>query len=128
MPHKQDRLTKLSSAVFMYTVMGNTMPSLGTMETKELLMNIIALGILVSNMIVNICFKLGTGIIFVFWKEYAFIMFIMLVLLVIYFLALTVPINKQYLLLKHNKKYEMALKEGSTEAETPVLMKLKHQC
>lgn len=104
MPHKQDRLTKLSSAVFMCTVMGNTMPSLGAIETKELLMNIIALGILVSTMIVNICFQLGTGIIFVFWKEHAFIMLIMLVLLVIYFSALTVPINTQYLLLKHNKK------------------------
>ncbi|KAK9203491.1 hypothetical protein WN943_013746 [Citrus x changshan-huyou] len=126
MPRRQDQLAKLSSATLICTVMGNTMPSLGTMDTKELFMDIIALGILVITMIVNICIQLGTGVIFVFWKEHAFIMFLMLVLLVIIsFSALTVPINKQCLERKYNKKYELALKEGSNEADTPVVKKLK---
>ncbi|KAJ4712765.1 putative Plant/MNJ7-17 protein [Melia azedarach] len=126
MPQKQDQLAKVSSAVLICTVMGNTMPSLGTMETKELCMNIIALGILVVTMIVNICIQLGTGVIFVFWREHAFIMFLMLVLLVILsFSALTVPINKQYLEMKCKKKYEIALQESSNEVDRPVVKKLK---
>jgi hypothetical protein len=47
MPRRQDQLAKLSSTFFICTVMGNSMPSLGTMENKEMFMNIMALGILV---------------------------------------------------------------------------------
>ncbi|KAK7835725.1 hypothetical protein CFP56_023198 [Quercus suber] len=71
MPRRQDQLAKLSSTVFICTVMGNSMPSLGTMENKEMAMNIIALGILVITVIANICIQLGTGVIYVFWKEHA---------------------------------------------------------
>ncbi|KAJ0049313.1 hypothetical protein Pint_15886 [Pistacia integerrima] len=126
MPRKQDQLAKLSSAVLICTTMGNTMPSLGTMENKELFMNIMALGILVITVVVNICIQLGTGVIFVFWKEHAFILFLMLVMLVILsFSALTVPVTKRYLEIKYNKKYQLALKEGSNEADIPLFQKLK---
>ncbi|KAL5815193.1 hypothetical protein ACOSQ3_025989 [Xanthoceras sorbifolium] len=126
MPRKQDQLAKLSSAVFVCTAMGNSMPSLGTMESKELFMNIIALAILVITIIVNISIQLGTGVIFVLWKEHAFIMFLMVVLLVILsFSSLTVPTNKQYLEFKYKKKYELALKEGSKEDDRPVAKQLK---
>ncbi|TXG51134.1 hypothetical protein EZV62_023658 [Acer yangbiense] len=129
MPRKQDQLAKLSSAVFICTVMGNSMPSLGTMESNDLFMNIIALGILVITVIANICIQLGTGVIFVFWKEHAFIMFLMIVLLVILsFSSLTVPTNKQHLEFKYKKRYELALKEGSKEADDrPVAKKLKER-
>ncbi|KAF5460844.1 hypothetical protein F2P56_020685 [Juglans regia] len=126
MPRRQDQLAKLSSAVFICTVMGNSMPSLGTMENRELFMNIMALAILVITVIVNICIQLGTGVIFVFWKEHAFIMFIMLVLLLLLsFSALTVPNTKQYLEYKYNKKYQLALKEGSNESDKPLVDKLR---
>jgi hypothetical protein len=126
MPRRQDQLAKLSSTVFICTVMGNSMPSLGTMENKEMAMNIMALGILVITVIVNICIQLGTGVIYVFWKEHAFIMFIMLVLLLFWtFSALTVPTTKRYLELKYNKKYELALKESSKETSKTVVNKLR---
>ncbi|KAK2649077.1 hypothetical protein Ddye_016566 [Dipteronia dyeriana] len=127
MPRKQDQLAKLSSAVFICTAMGNSMPSLGTMESNDLFMNIMALAILVITVIANVCIQLGTGVIFVFWKEHAFIMFLMIVLLVILsFSSLTVPTNKQYLEFKYKKKYELALKEGSKEADDrPVAKQLK---
>ncbi|XP_059449259.1 uncharacterized protein LOC132180450 [Corylus avellana] len=126
MPRPQDQLAKLSSTVFICTVMGNSMPSLGTMENKEMFMNIMALGILVITVIVNICIQLTTGVIYVFWKEHAFIMFIMLLLLlIISFSSLTVPTTKQFLEHKYNKKYELALKEGSNETGKPVVDKLK---
>ncbi|GJS62368.1 hypothetical protein Tco_0657152 [Tanacetum coccineum] len=47
MPRRQDQLAKVSSSAFICVVMGNLLPSLGTMQDTELLMNIIALGILV---------------------------------------------------------------------------------
>ncbi|XP_023637127.1 uncharacterized protein LOC17882160 isoform X1 [Capsella rubella] len=60
MPSRHDQLSKLSSSVFVCTVMGNSMPSLGIMENQDLLMNLMALGILVITDVVNICIQLGT--------------------------------------------------------------------
>ncbi|GMN32750.1 hypothetical protein TIFTF001_003836 [Ficus carica] len=116
MPSRVDQLSKLSSTALICTVMGNSMPSLGTMGNEELFMNIMALGILVITIIVNVCIQLATGAIFVFWKEHAFVMFIMLVLLIVLsFSALTVPTTKRYLEYKYKKKHELALKEAPSE-------------
>ncbi|KAM7494101.1 hypothetical protein LguiB_028710 [Lonicera macranthoides] len=38
----QDQLGKLSSSVFLYTVMGNSMPSIGATENKDMLINTVA--------------------------------------------------------------------------------------
>ncbi|KAJ6695648.1 PROTEIN putative-RELATED [Salix koriyanagi] len=112
MPRRVDQLAKLSSGALLSTVMGNSMPSLGAMNNTDLCTNMIALGILVITVIVNIGIQLGTGVIYLYWKEQAFIMFLMLILLVILsFSALAVPINNKFLQYKYNKKYEMALKE-----------------
>ncbi|OMO59650.1 hypothetical protein CCACVL1_24678 [Corchorus capsularis] len=114
MPRGEDQLTKLSSTALICTIMGNSMPSLGTMENKEILTNIIALGILVITVIVNICIQLATGVIYVFCMEHAIIMFLMLVLLlVLSFTAFIVPTIKHHLELKYSKKYEIAEKECS---------------
>ncbi|XP_022738839.1 uncharacterized protein LOC111291400 [Durio zibethinus] len=128
MPRGQDQLAKLSSTALICTVMGNSKPSLGTMENNEIFTNIIALGILVITVIVNICIQLGTGVIYVFWMEHAIIMFLMLVLLVVLsFSSLTVPTIKHYLELKYKKKYEMTQKEclKSNETDKTVEEKLK---
>ncbi|GLT78394.1 hypothetical protein SLA2020_499310 [Shorea laevis] len=128
MPRHMDQLAKLSSTVLICTVMGNSMPSLGTMENTEILSNVVALGILVVTLVVNICIQIGTGVIFVFWKEHAFVLFLMIVLLVIFsFSSLTVPTNKRYLEQKYKKKYELAMKECyyGTEKSTAGVNKLK---
>ncbi|KAK1378251.1 Transmembrane protein [Heracleum sosnowskyi] len=112
MPRSQDQLAKLSSTVFICTIMGNFMPSLGTTEDKELLMNIMALGILVITAIANICIQLGTGVIYVFWKEHIFVTFMMLVLLAILCSsALAVPSTKSYLRMKYSKTHKVAVSE-----------------
>ncbi|XVF51721.1 hypothetical protein PTKIN_Ptkin04bG0207400 [Pterospermum kingtungense] len=119
MPRGQDQLAKLSSTALICTVMGNSMPSIGTMENKEIFMNIMALGILVITVIANVCIQLGTGVIYVFYMEHAIILFLMLVLLVVLsFSALTVPTIKQLLELKYKKKHEMAHKECTVSIET----------
>ncbi|KAJ9555422.1 hypothetical protein OSB04_010036 [Centaurea solstitialis] len=78
MPRRQDQLAKVSSSAFICMVMGNLLPSLGTMEDTELLMNIVALGILVITAITNICIQMATGVIFEFWIEHVLIMLLML--------------------------------------------------
>ncbi|XP_062074719.1 uncharacterized protein LOC133778725 [Humulus lupulus] len=126
MPSRGDQLAKLSSTVFVCTVMGNSMPSLGTMGNEEIFMNIMALGILVITLIVNICIQLATGAIFIFWKEHACVMFIMLVLLLLLsFSAITVPTTKRYLEYKYSKKYELVLKEAPSEHNFTLVSKLR---
>ncbi|KAM7494096.1 hypothetical protein LguiB_028705 [Lonicera macranthoides] len=126
MPQVQDQLAKLSSDVLLCTVMGNSMPSIGTMENKEMVMNIMALGILVITSLVNICIQLGTGVIYVFWKEHAVVMFLMLVLLVIFCSsALTVPTTKCYLELKYKAKHKIAEKECRNDTEESVVKRLR---
>lgn len=112
MPRHQDQLAKLSSGVLICTVMSNSMPSLGAMEYKELLMNIVALGIFVITVIVNIGIQLGTGVIYTFWKEHAAVMFVMIILfLLLISSALTIPTTRSFFDLKYSKKYKLAEKE-----------------
>ncbi|PWA41148.1 hypothetical protein CTI12_AA556170 [Artemisia annua] len=58
-----DQRTKLGSMAFMCTMMANLLPSLATMNSKELLTNIIALDILVITLIVSVCIQIYTGVI-----------------------------------------------------------------
>ncbi|KAH0645891.1 hypothetical protein KY284_033775 [Solanum tuberosum] len=112
MPRRQDQLTKLSSAALLCTVIANFFPSLGQMENKELLMNIVALGIFIITAIVNIGIQLATGVIYVFCKEHIALMFLMLILLLLLISsALTMPTTKCYLDLKYNNRYKLANKE-----------------
>ncbi|KAI3679383.1 hypothetical protein L2E82_51292 [Cichorium intybus] len=56
--------SKLISISFMCAMMANLLPSLATMDSKELVSNMIALGILVITLVVNICIQIYNGIIF----------------------------------------------------------------
>ncbi|KAJ4833726.1 hypothetical protein Tsubulata_036334, partial [Turnera subulata] len=112
MPRRIDQLAKLSSGALICTVMGNSMPSLGSMDNSDLMTNMVAMGILVVTAIVNIGMQLGTGVIYIYWREHALIMFFMLVLLLILsFSAITVPTKKKHLEYRYRKKYEMAKNE-----------------
>nr|VDD39815.1 unnamed protein product [Brassica oleracea] len=118
MPSRQDQLSKLSSSVFFCVVMANSMPSLGFMVTRDLLMNLVALGILVVTDVANICIQLGTGAIYVFTREHALVTVLMLlVFMILSFSAIAIPATKRYLELKYKKKYEFALKECPSYAE-----------
>ncbi|KAL3499557.1 hypothetical protein ACH5RR_038650 [Cinchona calisaya] len=128
MPRQQDQLAKLSSTVFICTVMANFMPSLGTMESKELLANLVALGIFAITVIVNICIQLGTGVIYVFWREYAITMAIMIILLALMISsALTIPTTKSYFDLKYKKKHKLAMKECNDKSNRCPSQKVSHK-
>ncbi|KAI3514493.1 hypothetical protein L1887_12935 [Cichorium endivia] len=62
MPGDVDRAAKLGSLSFMCTIMANLLPSLATMDSKELISNMIALGILVITLVVNVCIQINSGI------------------------------------------------------------------
>ncbi|KAI3822780.1 hypothetical protein L1987_10378 [Smallanthus sonchifolius] len=64
MPGYVDQTAKLGSMSFMCTIMANSLPSLATMDAKELLTNIIALAFLVITMVVNVCIQINTGVIY----------------------------------------------------------------
>lgn len=115
MPGREDQLAKLSSAALMCTIMANCMPSLGSMENQEIFMNVMALGILVITLIVNVCMELGTGVIYVYMKEHISIIILMLVLLgILSFSALVVPSTKSYLEMKYSIRHELASRECAT--------------
>ncbi|CAN8324921.1 unnamed protein product [Cochlearia groenlandica] len=119
MPSRQDQLAKLSSSVFFCVLMANSMPSLGVMVTQELLMNLMALGIVVITDVVNVCIQLGTGAIYVFSQEHALVIVVMvLMFMILSFSAITVPVTKRYLDLKYKKRYEFALKNCPSYTET----------
>ncbi|XP_076909333.1 uncharacterized protein LOC143566539 [Bidens hawaiensis] len=63
MPGEVDQVTKLGSMAFMCTMMANLLPCLATMDNNELLSNIIALGILVITLVVNVCIQIHTGVV-----------------------------------------------------------------
>ncbi|PWA34726.1 hypothetical protein CTI12_AA616410 [Artemisia annua] len=62
MPGHVDQVSKLGSMAFMCTMMANLLPSLATMTNKELFTNIIALGVLVITLVVNVCIQINTGV------------------------------------------------------------------
>ncbi|KAM0020690.1 hypothetical protein Hdeb2414_s0025g00669861 [Helianthus debilis subsp. tardiflorus] len=63
MPGVVDQVAKLGSIAFMCPIMANFLPSLATMNSSELLTNVIALGVLVITLVVNICIQISTGVV-----------------------------------------------------------------
>ncbi|GJW98739.1 hypothetical protein Tco_0180547 [Tanacetum coccineum] len=123
MPGALDQWTKLGSITFMCTMMANFLPSLATMNNKELLTNIIALDILVITLIVNVCIQVNTCIICYsdsdcvgtldFRKRIALLYVVMLLILLIIQTCsgLTILKSKQILELKYQSGHETTLKD-----------------
>ncbi|KAL4591683.1 hypothetical protein LXL04_004653 [Taraxacum kok-saghyz] len=138
MPGNVDQAAKLGSLAFMCSVMANLLPSLATMEIKELYTNMIALGVLVITLVVDVCIQINTGIFayhaiddIEFFKDFpnersiphaAYVahqchlatiyMGLLLMLLMIYVCSsLAILKSKQILELKYQAAHEMASKE-----------------
>ncbi|KAH7836288.1 hypothetical protein Vadar_034340 [Vaccinium darrowii] len=103
-----DRLAKLSSTVFVNTVMGNFLTSFASMDNNASLMNVVALGILVITIIVNACIQMATlAINFSIWAEEIFVISCMLFSFVtLSFSVLTVPTTKRCLELKYDRLHK----------------------
>ncbi|XP_011078527.1 uncharacterized protein LOC105162231 [Sesamum indicum] len=111
-----DALARLSSLFFMSAAMANFMSSLGSMKDKEILMNVVALGILVITIVVNIwiqVFQLES-----FYRGSTFvndqmIPTILMLLLLIMFASsvITLPTSKKSLELKYQVMHKVAMTE-----------------
>ncbi|GMP77841.1 hypothetical protein CsSME_00033981 [Camellia sinensis var. sinensis] len=120
-----DILVKLSSTVMMCIVIGNFMPSFGPMDDKDIFTNIIALGILIITVIVNISIQLGTcSIPNEILVEHVLVNFFMLLLLVVSaFSAVSVATTKKYLELKYSETHKKTLREQNGKKITVEKMK-----
>ncbi|XP_076913744.1 uncharacterized protein LOC143572469 [Bidens hawaiensis] len=136
MPHAVDQAAKLGSMAFMCTMMANLLPSLATMDSKELLTNTIALEVLVITLVVNVFIQTETGevpnyeapyyhiVIFNTWKVAIGYVAMLLALLMIHACsALMIPKAKQILESKYKACQEIALKD--LELQQPTVKKLK---
>ncbi|KAK6123506.1 hypothetical protein DH2020_042743 [Rehmannia glutinosa] len=113
MLHSADLLAKLGSLVFMSTAMANFMSSLGSMNDKELLANIVALGILVITIVANVLIQhiqlrqipKYVGVVLLPTIS------VMLLLVTFVSLAITIPTTKRSLESKYQEKHRVALTE-----------------
>ncbi|MED6214171.1 hypothetical protein PIB30_100288, partial [Stylosanthes scabra] len=113
MPLYFEQIAKLCSSAFLCTIMGNSMPSIGINPV-----NIVAVGILVITVIVNIIIQLATGVISdYFLVEHIIMIYVMFILLLSMFSS-AIAISK----MKHNLelKYEInkeVQKESANETD-----------
>ncbi|KAK6148363.1 hypothetical protein DH2020_019275 [Rehmannia glutinosa] len=111
--YKSDWLAKLGSLVFLSTAMANFITSLGFMSDKEIIANVVALGILVITVVANVLCHviqlkfLGAKYII----DISFPTISMLLLLARFTaLAITVPTIKRSLERKYKEKHKEALR------------------
>ncbi|KAK9140918.1 hypothetical protein Scep_010599 [Stephania cephalantha] len=80
MPSDLDQLSKLSGTTVICIYMGSIFPSLGGSRESESISNLVALGIFVVTVFVNICIQISTKVIFSFVIEHILILCFMLIL------------------------------------------------
>lgn len=111
MPFASDQLLKLSSIVLLCTSMSYTIPSLASMTDTDLLLNIVALGILVVTLLVNVVIQMYTGIIGMIPECSLIVILILFQFVVLCFSALTVPTTEKILEHKYKKMQNLASQE-----------------
>ncbi|KAD1891839.1 hypothetical protein E3N88_42155 [Mikania micrantha] len=96
--------TKMIGLSFLVTMLGNFLPSLGLMDDKELLVNIVAIGILVITIGVNIGIQLYTQVLFLFLETIPIFLFAFISLLSV---ALTVSTSRKRLEHRYNESQKL---------------------
>ncbi|KAL0341510.1 UNVERIFIED_CONTAM: hypothetical protein Scaly_1813600 [Sesamum calycinum] len=111
--YQSDGLARFSSLVFMSTAMASFMSSLGCMEDGEILMNVVALGILVVTILGNVwiqVFQLHN--MFGYPKSDMFPAILMLLLLAtLVSSAITLPTSKRTLESKYQEMHKVTMRE-----------------
>ncbi|KAL4580634.1 hypothetical protein LXL04_016834 [Taraxacum kok-saghyz] len=119
MTYEVDQLTKLGSLPFMCVMIANLMPSLASMDNKELPSNVIGLVILIITVIVNTIMAIITGNInhrILAPISIVYMGMLLFLLLVLISVAISVPNSKQIL----EPKYQ-AIKKTSLDDQYVVL-------
>ncbi|XP_057770997.1 uncharacterized protein LOC130990781 [Salvia miltiorrhiza] len=111
-----DRLAKVSSLSFISIVMANFLTSLGSMDDKSLLMNVVALGIMVITITGNVCIQVIQMRSYLdlrraFWEESVAMGLMLLLLLMFISSALTILSTKQFLETRYHDMHNSILNE-----------------
>ncbi|KAK4394702.1 hypothetical protein Sango_1624500 [Sesamum angolense] len=110
--YEADWLSKIDSLVFMSTAMGNFLPSLGSMNDKEILMNVVALVILVLTILVDFWIQMIQLQRFIFITGFLFPITLMLLSLVaLVSSAISLPTSKKSLESKYQEMHKVAMRE-----------------
>ncbi|XP_076919134.1 uncharacterized protein LOC143579837 [Bidens hawaiensis] len=149
MPGYVDQTAKLGSLAIMCTMMANSLPSLATMDHKELLTNVIALGFLVITICVNVCIQINTGVLSYYMDDayslenisdakdlsshthlcdrsfiaIAYVVLLLMLLIIYVCTSLAILTSKQTLKLKNKVAHEHALND--LQSGKPTVEKLK---
>ncbi|KAK9138551.1 hypothetical protein Sjap_009155 [Stephania japonica] len=83
MPSARDQLSKLSSTAMVCVSIGFLVPSFGINQENESITNLIALGLMVITIVVNVCIQIYTGVIFSFVAGHIVILCCMVLLLLL---------------------------------------------
>ncbi|KAG6384794.1 hypothetical protein SASPL_153612 [Salvia splendens] len=111
-----DRLAKVSSLAFMSVVMANFLTSLGSMDNKSLVTNVLALSILVITIAGNVCIQIiqmrsYLNVRRMFLEESVAMGLMLLLLIMVMSSALTIMSTKQYLEARYHDTRNSAVAE-----------------
>ncbi|KAH6815740.1 hypothetical protein C2S51_020560 [Perilla frutescens var. frutescens] len=106
---KNIRIAKFTTLIFMSTTMGNFMSSLGSMNDKHILANVVALAILVFTVIADVVIKFIELHLVTFYIAPMILMVLSLATSVS--LGITVPATKRRLEASYEEKHKIALRE-----------------
>ncbi|KAJ9550029.1 hypothetical protein OSB04_022572 [Centaurea solstitialis] len=101
MPGYVDEFAKMGSMAFMCTMMANLMPSLASMDNRELFANVAGMVILVITIVVNVLIQMETGLLDKYFIGYVYISAMLSLLVLLVSSALTIPPSKRILELKY---------------------------
>ncbi|KAF7137301.1 hypothetical protein RHSIM_Rhsim07G0176400 [Rhododendron simsii] len=124
-----DSGAKITSEVFMIIVMGNLLISFASTNNVQSFMNIVALGILVVTIVVDVGIQLHTAWFIendAVFSPILYISSMFMLLVTLSSIALTNPTTKRYMELKYNELHETTYEGGKLEeAENLTHQKLK---
>ncbi|KAJ0735426.1 putative RNA-directed DNA polymerase [Helianthus annuus] len=104
MPGVYDKTAKYYSIHFLFTMLANFLPSLGLMGDKELLANIIALGLLIITIIVNMLIQSYIG---VFPVTCIVAIYLIFPAILPFYIALIVPTSRRIIEHKYKELHEL---------------------
>ncbi|KAI3679375.1 hypothetical protein L2E82_51284 [Cichorium intybus] len=130
MPGDVDQAAKLGSMGFMCSMLSNLLPALATLDSTELVTNIIGLGVLLITLVVNVCIQIKTGVVsntnvqYWFGVDYysykvnsytqpiaiLYVAMLLMLLIIHASSALAIVRSKQILEMKYQAAHETALK------------------
>ncbi|KAL4580639.1 hypothetical protein LXL04_016839 [Taraxacum kok-saghyz] len=125
MDGKIEQVAKMGSLVFMCTMIANLMPSLTSIDNKDLPTNVIGLAILIITIIVNTIMEIFTGVIYGWVITFSLVAMLLFLLIVLISVAIFVPISKQILEFKYQDIKKRSLSDQHVVIDRSIIERLR---